>query len=260
MERPISDASRANTREYNWAMLQGNASTALWQCQRKFSETGHCPCYNFRKGHRSGPTPHEDSDLPLLKLQTLSRMVQPAAIWQVFTVALAVAALTAACSLLPEGEPTVLTSAIVEEAESLQPGEVPVLALSPVGDIWTILSTRHVDRTDIDADDLVQGAVDYLITRLRHAGPARRNHTRRGTGAAREPPGGVRAAVGRVDCHLPATSNGAPNHPIPSGSRRPPCAASWPRLTTRTPPTCRHSDTSWRTWSSSEATRAWVRR
>ena len=102
--------------------------------------------------------------MPLLKLQTLSRMVRPAAIWQVFTVALAVAALTAACSLLPESEPTVLTSAIVEEAESLMPGEVPVLALSPVGDIWTILSTRHVDRADIDADDLVQGAVDYLIT------------------------------------------------------------------------------------------------
>ena len=44
------------------------------------------------------------------------------------------------------------------------PGEVPVLALSPIGDIWTVLSTRHVDRAEIEADVLAEGAVDYLIT------------------------------------------------------------------------------------------------
>ena len=148
------------------------------QCQRTFSETRHYPCYNFSKRFTFGSTLHEDNHLPHLTLQIPSETPRPVALWprpvavwprpvalwRTFAVLLVIAALTAACSLLPEGEPTVSTSAIVEEAESLMPGEVPVLALSPVGDIWTILSTRHVDRADIDADDLVQGAVDYLIT------------------------------------------------------------------------------------------------
>ncbi|MCY4625306.1 MAG: S41 family peptidase [Chloroflexi bacterium] len=79
-------------------------------------------------------------------------------------VLLAVAAITAACSVLPGAAPANSAAAIAAEAEGLEPGEVPVLALSPVGDIWEILSTRHVDRADIDASALAEGAVDRLIS------------------------------------------------------------------------------------------------
>ena len=102
--------------------------------------------------------------MPHLTLQTPSSKPRPAALWRAVAALLVVGALTAACSLLPGGEDTAAASAIVQEAEALMPGEVPVLALSPIGDIWTVLSTRHVDRADIDADVLAEGAVDYLIT------------------------------------------------------------------------------------------------
>ncbi|MDE2899444.1 MAG: S41 family peptidase [Chloroflexota bacterium] len=77
---------------------------------------------------------------------------------------LAVVAVTVACSRLPIGDvPPTLAEEIAAEAAALEPGQVPVLALSPVGDIWTILSTRHVDRDDIDPAALAEGAVDRLI-------------------------------------------------------------------------------------------------
>lgn len=77
---------------------------------------------------------------------------------------LALVAVAAACTLLPDSDPGALHDAIMQEAESLEPGEVPALALSPVGDIWEILSTKHVDRDRIEASALAEGAVDYLIT------------------------------------------------------------------------------------------------
>ncbi len=97
-------------------------------------------------------TPTKGSALPAVSLV------------RALAVLLAVAALTVACNRLPTVTPASAAAAIAAEAEELAPGEVPVLALGPIGDIWDILSTRHVDRAEIDASVLAEGAVDRLIS------------------------------------------------------------------------------------------------
>lgn len=90
--------------------------------------------------------------------------LRPDSLWRALAVLLAVAAFAVACSLPFTDDTPTVAAAIAAEAESLAPGDVPVLALSPVGDIWQILSTRHVDRDDIDAAVLAESAVDRLIS------------------------------------------------------------------------------------------------
>ena len=91
--------------------------------------------------------------------------LRPGSLWRAAAALLAAAALAAACALPFTGDDTpTVADAIAAEAEGIEPGDVPVLALSPVGDIWDILSTRHVDRGDIDAATLVEGAVDRLLS------------------------------------------------------------------------------------------------
>ena len=86
------------------------------------------------------------------------------AIWRAVALLLAAAALCAACSLAPAKGPAVSEAAIAQEAEELTAGQVPALALAPVGDIWEILSTRHVDQDVIEPDALSQASIDALIT------------------------------------------------------------------------------------------------
>ena len=102
--------------------------------------------------------------MPYLFYQAKSSAHHAGATMHALALLLLVAVLATACDLLPGAATTNTAQAIVAEAEELEPGEVPVLALGPVGDIWAILSTRHVDRSDIDAAVLAEGAVDRLIS------------------------------------------------------------------------------------------------
>lgn len=77
--------------------------------------------------------------------------------------ALAALALAAACSFASGGAPSSAESAIAQEAEDLEEGEVPTLALVAVEDIWEILSTRHVDQDIIDPQELTRSAVQALV-------------------------------------------------------------------------------------------------
>ena len=82
---------------------------------------------------------------------------------RVLAAALAVLALTVACSITSGGATSSSESAIAKEAEDLEAGEVPTLALIAVEDIWEILSTRHIDQDTIDPKELTRSAVQALV-------------------------------------------------------------------------------------------------
>lgn len=71
---------------------------------------------------------------------------------------------TSACSLLDFKQDVAASKEAMEaEAASLKPGDVPEKALAPLRDVWEILETDFVLRSELDADALAAGAVDGLL-------------------------------------------------------------------------------------------------
>jgi carboxyl-terminal processing protease len=92
------------------------------------------------------------------------RLVGSNALWSVLTALLVVLALTSACSLLEEKQDVASTQeAIAAEAATLEPGDVPVKALSALRDVWDILENEFVLRDSLDATALTEGAVTSFL-------------------------------------------------------------------------------------------------
>ncbi len=84
--------------------------------------------------------------------------------WSLLAVLFVFLALASACTLL-EREPDIVASqdAMVEEAEDLEPGDVPVKALAALHDTWNILKNEFVLRDELDSTAMADGAVKSLF-------------------------------------------------------------------------------------------------
>jgi len=84
-------------------------------------------------------------------------------LWRAFAVLLVVLAAASACSLFQQQDVAASQAAIAEEAASLKPGEVPVKALSPLRDVWSVLNNQFVDRDNLDTAAISASGVRSLL-------------------------------------------------------------------------------------------------
>ena len=82
----------------------------------------------------------------------------------IIAVLLVMITVASACSLLDIEQDVVASQEAIEaEAASIEPGDVPEMALAPLRDIWNILENEFVLRDELDADALAASAVDALL-------------------------------------------------------------------------------------------------